>query len=148
MAVATLLIVDDHPLFTDGFAHMVQGLRPDWTLLTAASAADALARLRVLRPDLTIIDIGLPDDDGFGLMRGVAELHPELPLVLISGRDDAAVRVRARASGAAGFIAKTSTPHAIVEMIETVLGGGRAFSDQDSAPICPNSPRDRRRSWP
>jgi DNA-binding NarL/FixJ family response regulator len=133
MAAATVLIVDDHPLFSDGFAHMARALRPDWTLHAAGSAAQAISTLGLLSPDLAIVDVGLPDDDGFALLRTMAGFWPGLPVVLISGRDDAAVRVRARASGAAGFIAKTATPEAIVGMIDTVLLGGLAFADSERA---------------
>jgi DNA-binding NarL/FixJ family response regulator len=129
MAAATILIVDDHPLFTDGFAHMACGLRPEWAIRTAASASQAVGALRILSPDLVIVDVGLPDDDGFTLLRSINAAWPGLPTLLISGRDDAAVRVRAHASSASGFIAKTATPLDVIAMIEAVLAGGRAFWD-------------------
>ena len=129
MSPATILLVDDHPLFADGFGAMVRGLRPDWTLHAAGSAAQALDALRTLAPDLAIIDVGLPGDDGFSLLAAIAGRWPSLPSILISGREDATVRIRARASGAGGFIAKTTAPQAIVGMIDVVLRGGTAFSD-------------------
>jgi DNA-binding NarL/FixJ family response regulator len=129
MSGTTILIVDDHPLFADGFSHMACGLRPDWAIQTAASAAAAVSALRMLSPDVVIIDIGLPDDDGFGLLRTINAAWPGLPTILISGRDDVAVRVRARASSASGFIAKTAAPLDVITMIEAVLAGGTAFSD-------------------
>ena len=132
MPPATILLVDDHPLFGDGFAHMVRKLRPDWTLHAAGSASQALDALLHFSPDLTIIDIGLPGDDGFCLLRAIAGIRPALPSILISGREDAAVRVRARASGACGFIAKTAAAEAIVGMIDTVLRGGSAFFDGEA----------------
>ena len=57
-------------------------------------------------------------------------------MVLISGRDDAAVRVRARAAGAAGFIAKTATPETIVGMLDSVLQGGLAFATRAAIAAC------------
>jgi DNA-binding NarL/FixJ family response regulator len=128
MASASILVVDDHPLFSDGFVHMARSLRPDWSLRSAASACAALDAMRAACPSLAIVDVALPGDDGFALLRTVSAGWPGLPVILISGRDDAAVRVRARAAGAAGFIAKTETPDAIVGMVETVLNGGTAFS--------------------
>jgi DNA-binding NarL/FixJ family response regulator len=128
MAGCSILIVDDHPLFADGFTHMARTLRPDWVLRGAGSAAEALDAVAAAVPDLAIVDVGLPGDDGFSLLVRLAATAPGLPVILISGRDDAAVRVRARASGAAGFIAKTTAPAAIIDMIETVLRGGLAFA--------------------
>lgn len=129
MASVGILIVDDHPLFSTGFAYMARALRPGWTLYVAANAAEALGLLGRASPQLALVDVGLPDDDGFVLLRGIAEGWPALPVVLISGRDDAAMRVRARASGAAGFIAKTASPEIIVGMLDIVLQGGLAFGD-------------------
>jgi DNA-binding NarL/FixJ family response regulator len=134
MAKATILIVDDHPLFANGFAHMALVLRPEWTLRTANSAAQAISALRLHTTDLAILDVGLPGEDGFALLRTIATEWPGLPAILISGRDDAAVRVRARAGGAAGFIAKTVEPAAIVAMVDRVLQGGHAFGAD--APDC------------
>jgi len=133
MAAASILIVDDHPLFSDGFAHMARSLRPEWSLCSATSAAQALQALHAASPTLAIVDVGLPDSDGFALLRVIAATWPALPVILISGRDDAAVRVRARAAGAAGFIAKSATPETIVGMVEAVLHGGLAFSVCDRA---------------
>jgi DNA-binding NarL/FixJ family response regulator len=126
---AEILIVDDHPLFAEGFAHMARALRPGWTLHVAATAAQALGLLGRVSPQLALVDINLPDDDGFGLLRMMAGRWPDLPAVLISGRDDGAVQTRARACGAAGFIAKTATPETIVGMLDTVLLGGLAFGE-------------------
>jgi DNA-binding NarL/FixJ family response regulator len=133
MLAATILIVDDHPIFSDGFVQMARSLRPGWTVLTAGSAAQALDRLRATQVDLAIVDVFLPGTDGFGLLKAVAESWPAVPAILISGREEAAMQVRARASGAAGFIAKTATPDAIIAMIETVLRGGQAFAESDRA---------------
>ena len=134
---AGILIVDDHPLFAAGFVHMARRLRPGWRLDMAATAAQALSRLHQCAAQLALVDIGLPDDDGFGLLGNIAQGWPGLPVVLISGREDAAVRVRARASGAAGFIAKTSAPEQIVGQLDQVLAGGLAFCDHAGAAEMP-----------
>jgi DNA-binding NarL/FixJ family response regulator len=133
VAPADILIVDDHPLFSAGFAHMARALRPAWTLHMAATAAEALTVLHRLSPQLALVDVGLPGDDGFALLGSMADRCPNLPVVLMSGRDDAAMRVRARASGAAGFIAKTTAPNAVADMLDTVLQGGLAFAASPTA---------------
>jgi DNA-binding NarL/FixJ family response regulator len=133
--LASILVVDDHPLFQEGLAHMVRRMRPDWTLVFADGAAQALANLPGGQFDLAIIDIVLPDDDGFNLSRIIAARFPELPQILISGRSDAAVVVRARSCGVRGFIAKTMPPEAIAGAIGTVLDGGTAF---DASRPCRN----------
>ena len=126
---ADILIVDDHPLFAAGFAAMARVHRPGWTLRTAATTAEAHSLLACHLPDLALVDVGLPGEDGFALVNSMARSWPGLPAVLISGRDDGAVRVRARACQAAGFIAKTAEPETILRTLDTVLAGGRAFAN-------------------
>lgn len=125
--MAVILLIDDHPLYREGFAHMVRSLRPAWRLSFAEAASQALAEIDLLQPDLAILDIGLPEIDGFALLAALAERAPAMPQVLLSGRNDAGVRVRARASGARGFIAKTMPPETMVQMLDTVLAGETAF---------------------
>lgn len=134
-ALATILLVDDHPLFRDGFAHMVRVMRPDWTLHVCESAAQALAMQARMSLDLVIVDVGLPGDDGFDLVKAIAARAPTLPQMLISGREDAAVRMRARMSGARSFIAKTTPPEDIVRTIDAVLAGLVRFEDIGDIPV-------------
>jgi len=141
--MATLLLVDDHPLFREGFAQMVRALRPDWHLLLASSADEAEAMVRSdPKITLVVIDINLPGRDGFHLcerLRGTTTTRA----ILISGREDEGARIRARASGAAGLIAKSASPEAIVGLIDQVLAGGNAFETQASTRVAvpPLSPR-------
>jgi DNA-binding NarL/FixJ family response regulator len=123
----TALLVDDHPLFRDGFASMLRHHRSDWTLRTANTAAEALAMLDEDRPDLAIIDIQLPDIDGFDAARAIGQRAPLVSRVMISGREDGAARLRSRDCGASGFISKAWSPERIIEMLEQVLAGGVAF---------------------
>ena len=123
----TALLVDDHPLFRDGFASMLKHHRPDWTLKSANCAAEALAMLGYGNLDLAIIDIQLPDIDGFEAARAIGERAPLVSRVMISGREDGAARLRSRDCGAAGFISKAWPPERIIEMLEGVLAGGLAF---------------------
>lgn len=127
LGMVTALLVDDHPLFRDGFASMLKHQRPDWTLKTANSAAEALEVLEGCQPDLAIIDILLPDVDGFDAARAIAERAPLVSRVMISGREDGAARLRSRDCGASGFISKAWAPERILEMLEEVLAGGVAF---------------------
>lgn len=128
----TALLVDDHPLFRDGFAAMLRHHRPDWTLKTANTAAEALAMLGESQPDVAIIDIQLPDIDGFDAARAIAERAPLVSRVMISGREDGAARLRSRDCGASGFISKAWAPERIVAMLDEVLAGGVAFDPPEA----------------
>lgn len=127
------LLVEDHPLFRDGFAAMLKHHRPDWSLATAGTAGEALEMLAACQPDLAIIDIQLPDIDGFEAARAIAARAPLTPRLMISGREDNAARLRSRDCGASGFISKGWASERIIAMIEQVLAGGVAFDPPESA---------------
>ena len=81
-------------------------------------------------PALVIVDVVLPGEDGFSLVKSIAAAAPGLPQILTSGREDAAVRIRAWASGARGFIAKNAPADELLRMIDKVLGGGTCFATE------------------
>jgi len=130
--VATILLVEDHPLFCEGFACMVQALAPAWLVKSVDCADAACAMLVQEGVDLVIVDAGLPGRDGFSLIEELNGRHPHIPVMLISAREDAAARMRAQACGAAGFICKREASEAMVARIATVLAGGTAFDGSGS----------------
>ena len=126
--MTSIVLVDDHPLLRDGFAAMVGRHRPDWRLRAAGTAAEGLDALGDGRSiDLVIIDINLPDMDGFEAARAFAARAPLTPRVMISGREDAAARQRSRDCGASGFISKAAPPMRILGLLDQVLIGRTAF---------------------
>ena len=123
-----LLLIDDHPLFVDGFVAMVRENRPDWCVESFYTAADGCAAL-VTRShwDMAIVDIQLPDADGFEAIARMAELNAAVPRLIISGREDEAARLRARRAGASGFIVKSLASDAMLGVMDSVLSGALAF---------------------
>lgn len=104
MARSILLVDDD-----DGFRSLAVGtLRAAGLerVYEASTAAGALTAAAELRPDAALIDIGLPDGDGFQLARELAALPHPPRVVLISADVDAADDAAARRAGAVGFVAK------------------------------------------
>jgi DNA-binding NarL/FixJ family response regulator len=129
-AEATLLLVDDHPLFHAGLASMLRTARPGWRLLSAHDAAQGLEMIRADDGiDLVLVDIVLPGIDGFDALAEFGKACPQLPRVTISGREDAAARLRARHCGASGFISKAWAPERIAAVLDAVLDGGSGFDD-------------------
>jgi DNA-binding NarL/FixJ family response regulator len=103
--VSTILIVDDHASFRiqakavlAAGGHVVVG--------EAADGATALELARVLEPEIVVLDVGLPDIDGFEVARRLSEAAPRSAVILISSRDAAEYGPRLADSPAIGFIAK------------------------------------------
>lgn len=123
------MLVDDHPLFVEGFQAMVARLRPGWLLEAATSGAEALQALDARLPDAVVTDVFLPDRNGFDLLDTIHDRWPALPVILVSGRDHAAMAVRARRSPAKAFIAKSMLGAGVVDAIEGALDGRCTYSD-------------------
>ena len=71
IAEAELLIIDDHPLFVDGFVAMLGRVRPKWRVESGATGAEALSILGERPISAALIDVFLPDRDGFDLLHQV-----------------------------------------------------------------------------
>lgn len=91
----------------------------------AGSVADALALAEVLRPDVALVDIGLPDGDGFALTRELRDRSWVGRVVLFSSDADRTNADAARRSGAVGFLPKDELSSVA---LETLVGGG---ADED-----------------
>ena len=125
-----ILFVDDHPLLCEGFGHLTRSIRPEWAVSFANSVDEAVAEFTTNPASIVIVDIFRPGEDGFELLAKLNMLSPMTPTIVISGRDDIAIRLRARATGAKGFVTKTTALHEIIKVIDVVLNGGTYFESQ------------------
>jgi DNA-binding NarL/FixJ family response regulator len=109
----TVLIVDDHAPFRAVARTLLQleGLEVVGEVADALSALEAVGRLR---PDVVVLDIQLPDLDGFEVARRLAQAGDPPVIVLVSSRDSSAYRRRLADSPARGFIPKSDLSGAAV----------------------------------
>jgi DNA-binding NarL/FixJ family response regulator len=118
-SVITLLVVDDQPSVRRGL-RMRLALEPDLkTLGEASNGLEALAAVRSLKPDVVVMDVDMPHMDGIAATATLAEVAPCTAVVILSIHDDEATRQRARAAGAAAFVAKQAGDLALLEAIHT-----------------------------
>lgn len=120
-----VLVVDDHPLVLDALRHIVQKLGHAVAVTTAASRTELQSRLSGdAATDLILLDLALPGAVGLSLLAEVRDGHPEVPVVVVSGSDDADTINAAIDLGAMGFIPKSSTPAVMLSALRLVLSGG------------------------
>lgn len=100
---ATILIVEDEPPIRRLLRSILTA--HEHRALEAANGAEALSALRHLRPDLVLLDLGLPDIDGQALIGRIRALSP-VPIVVLSSRGDEAAKVAALDSGADDYVTK------------------------------------------
>ena len=129
---ATILIVEDEPpirrlLRTTLAAH-------DYRTLEAGTGAEALHSMRHHRPDLVLLDLGLPDRDGLELIGEIRKLGP-VPIVVLSARGEEAAKVAALDSGADDYVTKPFGAEELMARLRAALrhrlqeqGADRAFA--------------------
>ena len=124
-----VLIIDDHPVVLSGCRSLFAG---DSTV-RIEEAADAKSGHRAFaqkKPDVTVIDINLPDVSGFELMRRIRKDDPEARIVMFSMNDDPAFVVRAIEMGAQGYVSKGDDPRLLVKAVRKVAAGDNFISPQ------------------
>jgi len=101
-----ILIVDDHILFREGLASLIDG-QPDFTVIgEAGSVAKTVELVRTLDPDIVLMDFSLPDGTGADATRIILEEKPEICIVFITVHESDEFLMQAVRSGARGYLLK------------------------------------------
>jgi DNA-binding NarL/FixJ family response regulator len=120
-----ILAVDDHALIREALRSVFMELQSDAIVL---EASDGAATLRLVEQntdlDLVMLDLNLPDRDGFSLLAELRQRHPLLPIVVLSALNDRANVLRALDLGALGFIPKNGRREIMLNALQIVLAGG------------------------
>lgn len=123
--MSKILIVDDHALVREAMAQSLARLQPGLVCVEASSADQALACLEAdAGLDLAVIDLMLPDMNGFSLLAVLGKRFPEVPAVVVSAIDDEASVRRAIKAGASGYVSKSSSSQVLLQALRVVLDGG------------------------
>jgi DNA-binding NarL/FixJ family response regulator len=120
-----VLCVDDHPIVRDGIAAII-GLQPDMMLAgAAATGGEALERFFELRPDVTLVDLRLPDMSGFDLIKKIKDKSPNARIIVLSSHEGDVDIQRALEAGAQGYVVKGIVRGELFEIIRSVHAGKR-----------------------
>jgi DNA-binding NarL/FixJ family response regulator len=118
-----VLSVDDHPLLRQGIAVMIES-QPDMTLLPqAATAKEAIKLFREHRPDVTLMDLRLPDISGIDALIAIRNEFPEARVIILTTFEGDVEIQRALAAGARGYILKNSPADELLLAIRQVHAG-------------------------
>jgi DNA-binding NarL/FixJ family response regulator len=143
-----VFIIDDHPVFREGLAGLLKR-EADLTVCGEVGDAQAgLAGVQRLKPDLVLVDIGLPGKSGLELVKDLRALHPDLAVLVISMYDEALYAERVLRAGGRGYIMKQEGPEAILRAIRQVVNGQIYLSGSMSGRILDafSTPRSGARS--
>src|SRR5260370_32084013 len=120
-----ILVVDDHVLIREALRGVLKEVKGDAVVLEASSYSQAM-KVIAEDPDLDLIllDLNLPDRDGFSVLTELGERHPAISVVVLSAQQDRGSVVKALDLGALGFIPKSGQREVMLVALRLVLAGG------------------------
>jgi|SRR5580704_1274981 DNA-binding NarL/FixJ family response regulator len=128
-----ILTVDDHPLLLEGLAVVIQS-QPDMVLLGQASNGhDAIQKFQELRPDITLMDLRLPDMSGIDGMIAIQAQFPDARVIVMTTFQGDGPVERALQAGARSYVLKNMAPQAIADVIRKVHAGYKCFPSEIAA---------------
>jgi DNA-binding NarL/FixJ family response regulator len=127
-----ILIADDHGLVRRG-AREVLNSRHGWRVVgEAANGREALEKAIDLKPDIAVIDLGMPDLDGIEVTRQVRKAVPEIKVLVLTMHDSDQMVRRALEAGAHGYLLKSDLTNSLPKAVKTISEGKRFFTPEVS----------------
>ncbi len=123
-----VLLVDDHALFREGLAALFSYQEDFAVVGEAEDAESALAQARRLRPDLVLMDIDLPGEDGVAITRRLKDELPHVTVVMLTVHDDTEKLLEAIKAGAQGYLVKNIRSAELLDQLRGLTRGEAAIS--------------------
>ncbi len=123
-----VLCADDHEIVRYGLCLLLDGQQDIDIVGQAANAPETLALLEQLRPDVVLLDLYVPGAAGLGLLEQIRRLHPEVPVVMMSGQATEARVREAMQAGAMAFVNKEEDAEELVRAIRAAVAGEKHLS--------------------
>ena len=120
---ATVMIVDDHPIFRRGLADLICEEHDLEVCAEAEDAGDALQSLEACRPDVVVVDLSLKSGHGIELIEQIRQRNERVKMVVCSMHDESLFAERALRAGAMAYINKQDAVEKLIDAIRQVLGG-------------------------
>jgi DNA-binding NarL/FixJ family response regulator len=128
-----ILSVDDHPLLREGIGAIINS-QPDMLLEAFASnGKEAIEKFRSVRPDVTLMDLKLPDLNGIDVTMTIRTEFPDARIIILTTFERDVEVQRALKAGAYGFLLKSMPPRQMLDTIRQVHGGKRVVPQEIAA---------------
>jgi len=137
----TLLIVDDHPMLRTGLAEAIDSQEDMKVIGEAGNGREAIEQFRTLRPDVTVMDISMPEMGGVDALVEIRRQCPHARIIMLTTYKADAAILRAVQSGAAGFLLKSTLRNELLDTIRAVHGGQRCIPPEIAMELAQNMGR-------
>lgn len=130
-----VLAVDDHPLVREGIVGLI-GVQPDMTLVgEAENGRDAIQQFRTHRPDVTLMDLQMPEMNGLDALIAIRTEFPDARVIVLTTYEGDVNILRAVKAGAQGYLLKNTLHSELLRTIRAVHAGKRGLSPEVSFQI-------------
>lgn len=130
MHAVRILVVDDHPIVRQGIASLLSNY-PEFTIVGQAdNGSDALEMVEAHAPEVVLLDIRMPGENGLDVLRSIRAARPESKVLMLTSFDDDEYVLGALREGARGFVLKNVSDEMLVNAIRGVSRGERVLSPQ------------------
>lgn len=127
-----ILLADDHPLMRRGSRWVLQSRRGWKVVGEAVNGTEAISKAKKLRPDVVIVDIGMPEQDGVQVTRQIREALPGTKVLVLTMHESDYMVQSALEAGAHGYILKSDLTELLIKAVEDVIEGKRSLTPKVS----------------
>jgi DNA-binding NarL/FixJ family response regulator len=137
-----ILCVDDHPILRQGIAGLV-GVQPDMALVAEASnGREAVHQFRALKPDITLMDLQMPEMGGLDAIGAIRGEFPEARIIVLTTYAGDVQALRALKAGARAYLLKNALHKELIETIRVVHAGRKSLSAEVSMELAEHATDD------
>jgi DNA-binding NarL/FixJ family response regulator len=138
-----LLTVDDHPMLREGIAAVIEG-QPDMEIVGEASnGVEAVKRFDQLKPDVTLMDLQMPEMNGIDALKAIRTNHPDARVIVLTTYGGDAQALAALKGGAAGYLLKNTLRRELLDTIRLVHAGRRHVTAEVASEVALHATEDR-----
>ena len=131
----SVFVIDDHPLIRTGLSTLIDSQSQMHCVGQAGTVSEALIKIRDLRPDVVLLDLGLPDGNGLDIIRELGPMYPEMKFIILSVYGGSEDIYRSLQLGAYSYLLKDAETEEVMQAIRLAKNGKKYIPNFISAKL-------------